>query len=110
MIGLDGPTGLIDRFESGAAQAVHRRSRDRVRQPGEQGSIARHVARVFARLVRTPKIDIFNLFLVDAGFFDQFGDNMRGKIIGANIFQYAAVASHRRAHSFDDYGFSHGFT
>jgi hypothetical protein len=35
---------------------------------------------------------------------------MRGEIISADVFEYAAVASHRGAHRFDNNGFSHGFT
>src|SRR6266545_4977735 len=110
VVGLDGAAGLVDRFESGTAQAVHRRPRDRVGQAGEQGSIARDIARVFAGLVGTAEINVFDFIFVDAGLFNHLGDDIRGEIIGADIFQYAAVASHWRAHSFDDYGFSHGFT
>ena len=43
-------------------------------------------------------------------FSTSFGDDICGEIVGANVFENAAVAAHRRAHGFDDDGFSHGFT
>ncbi len=44
MIGFDGAPSLIDRFETRAAQAIHRRARNRVGQTGQQRSVARYIA------------------------------------------------------------------
>ena len=110
MIGFDRAPGLVDRFETGAAQTIHRRARNRVRQPGEERCVARHVARVFAGLIGAAEVHVFDLFFVDAGFFDHFGDDVSREIVGTNVFKNPAVASHRRAQGFDNDGFSHDFT
>ena len=110
VIGFDRAGRLIDRFESGAAQTVHRRAGNRVRQTGEQRSVARDVARVFAGLVGAAEVDVFDLVFIDAGSFDHLGDDVGGEIVGANVFQNPAMAPHGRAHGFDDDGFFHDFT
>ena len=110
VIGFHGASRLIDRFEARAAQAIDRRAGNCVRQAGKQRRVACDVARVFARLIGAAEVDVFDLFFIDAGLFDELRNDKRGEIVGANVFENAAVAAHRCAHGFNDNGFSHGFT
>ncbi len=110
VIGFHRAARLIDRFEAGAAQAIDRCAGNRVGQTGEQGSVARDVARIFAGLIGAAEVDVFDLVFIDAGLFDHLADDVGGEIVGANVFENAAMAAHGRAHCFDDDGFSHDFT
>src|SRR5262249_60225949 len=85
VVGLNGSCGLVDCLQSGPAQTIDRGAWNRIGQPREKRRVARDVAGILTRLVRTAEIDIFDFFLVDSGFVDQFSDDVSAQVIGSNV-------------------------
>ena len=110
VVGLDGSSSLVDRLQSGPAQTIYGGAGNRIGQPSEKRRVARDIAGILARLVCTAEVDVFDFFFVDSGLVDQFSNNISAQVVGSNVFQNSAVATHRGAQGFNNDCFLHGFT
>ena len=96
------------RVEAGAAQAIQRRARRRLAEPGEQRGHARDVAVVFARLVGAAHDDVIERAPIDAGVArGERPQRHLGEIVRPNLGERSAVASDGRARGVADESVGH---
>ena len=101
--GADAPRRVVHRFESAAAQPVHRHAGDRLGQARKERRHSSDVAIVFTGLVRGAEHDLVDLAVSDVGPLEDRADHMRSQVIRADRGERSAVATEGRAHVADDH-------
>ena len=80
-----------NRVGARCTQAIDRRTRHRIGQPGQECGHARDIAIVFSRLIGSAENDFVNIDRVERGIArDQRADRVRRKIIGTHTCQRTA--------------------
>jgi hypothetical protein len=84
------------------AEPVQGDAGDGVGHPGQEQRHAGDVAVVLSGLVRAAHVDVLDVTHRDAGPLDRGRNRERGKIVGADTGEGAAVATDRRAYGGED--------
>src|SRR5687767_7008869 len=90
----DCPGGIINSLQARAAKSVYSRAADFYRQSGKQHGHSSDVTVIFPCLVGAPQDNVFNALDINAGAFDEGGNDKSGQIVGPYVLESARIAAH----------------